>query len=174
MANFNLNKIFLGGRLTANPELKTTPSGVSVVSFTVAVDRRFGNKGEEKQTDFINVSAWRTTAEFVCKYFTKGSSICVIGSLQNRSYEKDGQKRTVSEVVADECLFVDGKSETPTVGNPTSASASISAPAKDLAPQTPPVPKYVPNAYAESGSQQEIHSDGAVNEEDDTDDPLPF
>lgn len=172
MANFNLNKVILGGRLTANPELKTTPSGVSVTTFRIAVDRRFG-KGEEKQTDFIDISAWRTTAEFVCKYFVKGSSICVVGSLQTRSYEKDGQKRTVYEIVADECMFVDGKNDNPAVGSPTSAPASISAPAKDL---TPPVPKYVPNAYAETAEtaeQQGIPSDGAVGIDEEPEE-LPF
>ena len=166
MANFNLNKVILGGRLTANPELKTTPSGVSVTTFRIAVDRRFG-KGEEKQTDFIDISAWRTTAEFVCKYFVKGSSICVVGSLQTRSYEKDGQKRTVYEIVADECMFVDGKNDNPAVGSPTSA------PAKDL---TPPVPKYVPNAYAETAEtaeQQGIPSDGAVGIDEEPEE-LPF
>lgn len=150
MANFNFNKVILGGRLTANPELKTTPSGISVVSFSVAVDRRFGNKGEEKQTDFINVSAWRQTAEFVCKYFTKGSSICVVGSLQSRSYEKDGQKRTVFEVVADECSFVDGKNDNAPVSDHTPAAAA---------------PKYVPDY----DNQQNV-----LDEEIDGNEELPF
>ena len=98
-----LNKIVLMGRLTAQPELKTTPSGVAVTSFTLAVDRA----GKEKVTDFLNVVAWRSTAEFVCKYFEKGSPIVVEGSLQSRSYTtKDGQKRTAFEVVADNVSFV--------------------------------------------------------------------
>ena len=75
MANFNFNKVILGGRLTADPELKTTPSGISVTSFTVAVNRRFGGKaGEEAQADFFNVTAWRQTAEFITRYFRKASS----------------------------------------------------------------------------------------------------
>lgn len=98
-----LNKIVLMGRLTAQPELKATPSGVNVTSFTVAVDRA----GKEKVTDFLNIVAWRSTAEFVCKYFEKGSPIVVEGSLQSRSYTtKDGQKRTAFEVVAENVSFV--------------------------------------------------------------------
>ena len=113
MANLNFTKVIIGGRLTGDPELKTTPNGVSVTSFTVAVNRRFGNKqGEEQQADFFNVTAWRNTAEFITKYFSKASSICVVGSLQTRSYEKDGQKRYITEIVADEAHFVDSKNET--------------------------------------------------------------
>ncbi len=113
MANFNFNKIILGGRLTADPELKTTPSGISVTSFTVAVNRRFGSKqGEEAQADFFNVTAWRQTAEFITRYFRKSSSICVVGSLQTRSWtDQNGQKRYTTEIVADEAFFVDSKAE---------------------------------------------------------------
>ena len=113
MANFNFNKVILGGRLTADPELKTTPSGIAVTSFTVAVNRRYGQKsGEEAQADFFNVTAWRATAEFVSRYFRKGSSIFIIGSIQNRSWtDQQGQKRNVIEVVADEVSFVDSRSE---------------------------------------------------------------
>ena len=115
MANFNFNKVILGGRLTADPELKTTPSGISVTSFTVAVNRRFGGKtGEEAQADFFNVTAWRTTAEFVTRYFRKASSICVVGSIQTRTWtDNQGQKRFSTEIVADEAYFVDAKSESP-------------------------------------------------------------
>lgn len=115
MANFNLNKVILGGRLTADPELKTTPSGVSVTSFTVAVNRRFGGKaGEEAQADFFNVTAWRATAEFITKYFRKASSICIVGSIQTRTWiDQNGQKRFATEIVADEAYFVDTKSEMP-------------------------------------------------------------
>lgn len=103
----NLNKVILAGRLTADPELKTTPSGLSVTSFTVAVDRRFG---KEKQTDFISCVAWRQTAEFITKYFSKGNSICVCGSIQTRNYtDKNGNKRTAVEVVAEEATFCEGK-----------------------------------------------------------------
>lgn len=113
MANFNFNKVILGGRLTADPELKTTPSGVPVTSFTVAVNRRFGGKeGEQPQADFFNVTAWRQTAEFITKFFRKASSICVVGSLQTRSWtDQQGQKRYATEIVADEAYFVDAKGE---------------------------------------------------------------
>lgn len=128
MANFNLNKVILGGRLTADPELKTTQSGVSVTTFSVAVTRRFGGKeGEQPQADFINVTAWRQTAEFVTRFFRKGSSICVVGSIQTRSWEdQQGQKRFATEVVADEAYFVDSKgdanpAQAPLAANPQQA-----------------------------------------------------
>lgn len=114
MSNFNFNKAILGGRLTADPELKTTPTGIPVTTFTIAVNRRFGGKnGKESQADFFNVTAWRQTAEFVCKFFRKASSICVVGSLQTRTWEKDGVKRYATEIVADEAYFVDAKNEIP-------------------------------------------------------------
>jgi single-strand DNA-binding protein len=108
MANFNLNKVILGGRLTADPELKQTPQGVSVTTFSIAVNRR----GKEAQTDFINCQAWRQTAETVCKYFKKGSSICISGQIQVRSWQdQQGNKRYATEVVADEVYFVDSKAD---------------------------------------------------------------
>ena len=111
MANFNINKTILGGRLTADPELRQTNSGVSVCSFTVAVNRRFSKDGE-READFINCQAWRQTAEFICNYFKKGSSICIAGAIQTRSWEdQNGQKRFSTEVVADEAYFVDGKND---------------------------------------------------------------
>ena len=107
----NLNKVILAGRLTADPELKTTPNGISVCSFSVAVDRRYSK--DKKQTDFINVVAWRSTAEFITKYFSKGNSICVCGSIQTRNYtDKNGNKRTAVEVVAEEATFCEGKKNT--------------------------------------------------------------
>ena len=114
MANFNFNKVIIGGRLTADPELKTTPSGISVTSFTVAVNRRATRNGEESIADFISVTAWRQTAEFVTRYFRKASSICVVGSLQTRNWtDNNGVKHYATEVVADEVNFVDAKSESP-------------------------------------------------------------
>ena len=109
MANLNLNKVVLAGRLTADVELKNTQSGISVCSFTLAVNRRFRRDGEQN-TDFINCQAWRNTAEFISKYFRKGSSLCVVGSIQTRSWtDNSGQKRYATEVVVDEALFVDSK-----------------------------------------------------------------
>ena len=105
----NLNKVILGGRLTAAPELKQTGNGVAVVSFTIAVDRKY-QKDAEKKTDFITVVAWRQTAEFICKYFTKGSAIIVCGELQTRSWkDADGKNRYATEVVASEVSFVESK-----------------------------------------------------------------
>lgn len=112
MANLNLNKVILGGRLTADPELKQTTSGISVCSFSIAVNRRFQREGEQ-QADFINCQAWRNTAEFISNYFRKGSSICVVGSIQTRSWtDNNGQKRYATEVVVDEAMFVDSKNDT--------------------------------------------------------------
>ena len=111
MANFNLNKVILGGRLTADPELKTTQSGVSVAQFSVAVGRKV-IPGKPQETDFFNVTAWRQTAEFVSRYFRKGSSICIVGTVQNNSWtDKDGQKRYKTDIVADEVMFVDSKGD---------------------------------------------------------------
>ena len=151
MANFNFNKVILGGRLTADPELKTTPSGIAVTSFTIAVNRKFGNKsGEEAQADFINVTAWRQTAEFITRYFGKGSCICVAGSLQNRSWEKDGQKHYTTEIVADEAYFVDSRSGTITANAPAARATN-----------TPP------SLAATPGAQQEFEELG-------DDEDLPF
>lgn len=103
------NLVVLTGRLTAEPELKTTQSGVSYVNFSIAVQRRY-KSGEEPQTDFINAVAWRSSAEFVCKYFTKGDMIGIDGSIQTRRYQdKDGNNRTAFEVVANNVQFVETK-----------------------------------------------------------------
>ena len=106
-----LNHITIMGRLTRDPELRRTGSGIAVASFTVAVDRDFGGRdGGEKETDFIDCVAWRQTGEFVSKYFTKGRMIVVSGRLQIRSWtDKDGNKRRTAEVVADNCNFGDSK-----------------------------------------------------------------
>ena len=102
----SINTAVIMGRLTADPELKTTASGLSVLSFSVAVDRNYQKEGEEKAVDFINVVAWRKTAEFVSKYFHKGSMIAVEGSIQTRKYEdKDGNKRTAFEILANTVSF---------------------------------------------------------------------
>ena len=99
------------GRICNDLEVRSTPSGVSVCRFTVAVDRGYVKQGEERQTDFIDILTWRQTAEFVGKYFQKGSMIAVQGSIQTGSYEKDGVKRKTFEIVADNVSFCGGKSE---------------------------------------------------------------
>lgn len=115
------NLVVLTGRLTADPELKTTTNGISVVSFSIAVDRRY-RTGEERQTDFINIVAWRSSAEFISKYFKKGSLIGIEGSIQTRRYtDKNGNNRTAFEVVANNVQFVESKRD--------SAAAPMSEPA---------------------------------------------
>ena len=140
MANFNFNKVILGGRLTADPELKQTPNGVPVVSFSIAVNRRYQSKDSGQQlTDFFNVTAWRGTAELVSRYFHKGSSICVVGSIQNRSWtDNQGNKRYATDIIADEVQFVDSRAEgsngasqsgyTPDAYTPSYSSAAGMAP----------------------------------------------
>ena len=139
MANFNFNKVILGGRLTSDPELKQTQTGIPVVSFTVAVNRRFAGKDAPQQADFFNVTAWRATAEFVTRYFKKGSSICVVGSLQNRSWEdQQGQKRYATDIVADEVQFVDSRSEGSSAGSQQGYTPdAYNAPSFASAPSAP-------------------------------------
>jgi single-strand DNA-binding protein len=104
-----LNKVILQGNLTKDPEFKSTPSGVAVTTFSIAVGRRFANPEDEEKADFFNIVAWPNTAEFVANHFTKGKGIVVVGSLQNRSWsDQNGQKHYITEVIADECYFQHG------------------------------------------------------------------
>ncbi len=172
MANFNFNKVILGGRLTADPELKTTPSGISVTSFTVAVNRRFGGKeGGDTQADFINVTAWRQTAEFVTRYFRKASSICIVGSIQTRSWtDQQGQKRFATEIVADEAYFVDAKSESPAAVQ--QAAAMYGSPMGQAPAQAG---GYMPDNYGYGNPVQSPAYNSAPKFEEITDDEeLPF
>lgn len=140
----SLNKVILIGNLTADPELKQTPNGISVVGFTIAINRRKAKDAEKAQADFINIVAWRQTAEFVSRYFKKGKPICVCGSIQSRSYtDNQGNKRYVTEVLAGEVGFVESKSE------PAPNSAT-----------------YIPDAYTAAPSPQ--------FEDVPDDDDLPF
>ena len=164
MANFNFNKVIIGGRLTADPELKTTPSGVSVTSFSVAVNRRYVSKnGEEQpQADFFNVTAWRQTAEFITRYFRKASSICIEGTLQNRNWtDQNGQKHYVTEIIADNAYFVDAKSESPAAVQQAAA----------LYAQSSPTPSYVPDGYSSGAYQNQA---APKFEEISDDEELPF
>lgn len=105
-----LNRAILMGRLTADPELRKTPNGTSVTTFTLAVNRSFARNGEQPQTDFIDIVAWRNTAEFVSRYFSKGQLVAVEGQIQTRTWEdKAGQKRKSVEVVASEVHFAESK-----------------------------------------------------------------
>ena len=136
------------GRLTYDPELRTTPNGISVVRFQVACDRNFSRSGEDKKTDFIDVTAWRQTAEFVSRYFRKGSMIAVEGSIQTDNFtDKDGNKRKSVQVVANNVSFCGSKAESGTTSNPVFSQ---------------PAPSY---ASADNSDFEEISDD---------DDDLPF
>lgn len=105
-----LNIAAVQGRLVADPELRHTPNGIAVTSFTIAVTRPYSKAGNERQTDFIDIVAWRNTAEFVCKYFRKGQLAIVQGSIQTRNYtDRDGNKRKAVEIVADSVHFAESK-----------------------------------------------------------------
>jgi single-strand DNA-binding protein len=107
-----LNRVILMGRLVSDPELKTTASGISVTSFSIAVDRNYVKSGEERKADFFNIVCWRNSAEFVCRYFGKGSMIAIDGQLQSRTYQaKDGTNRNVVEVIADNVSFTGERRE---------------------------------------------------------------
>lgn len=107
-----MNKTVLIGRLTRDPELKTTQNQIAVCSFTLAVDRKFKNALGERQADFISCVAWRQQAEFICKYFYKGSRLAIVGNIQTRDYENaEGKKVYVTEIVVDEAEFVDSKKD---------------------------------------------------------------
>lgn len=105
-----LNKVILMGRLTRDPEMRSTQSGISVCSFSLAVDRNFAKQGEQKQADFFNIIAWRSTADFVSRYFRKGQLVAVSGSLQTRNWDdQEGKKHYVTEIVADDVYFAESK-----------------------------------------------------------------
>ena len=173
-----LNHIVIMGRLTRDPELRRTGTGIAVASFTVAVDRDFGGRdGGARETDFIDCVAWRQTGEFVSKYFTKGSMIVVSGRLQIRGWtDKDGNKRRSAEVVADNVYFGESKRSAEggssygnaTYGGNTYGGSSYSAPA---APSygSAPAPNYGGGYGAPAGAPA---SDFAMLEDDDA--QLPF
>ena len=156
MSNLNLNKVVLCGRLTADPELKQTQNNIPVVSFTLAVNRRrFGASGDAsqaQQADFIRLVAWRQTAEFISKFFKKGSALCVTGSIQTRTWtDQQNQKRNDTEVVVDEAMFVDGRNES---GMPQGG--------------------YTPDAYGAAPSFSTPAAEAPNFEELKADDDLPF
>ena len=151
-----LNRVILMGRLTADPELKQTPNGISVTSFSLAVDRNFTSRGAERQTDFINCVAWRLTAEFISRYFAKGRMMAVEGSLQVRNYvDKNENKRQAVEVVVDQAYFADSK---------------------NAAPSSSPAPSYQSAAPAYAPAAPVAFNAGSVEDfqEIDDEDDLPF
>ena len=152
-----LNKAILMGRLTRDPELRQTPNGISVVTFTLAVDRSYAKAGTEKQTDFIDIVAWRSTAEFVSRYFKKGMQVAVTGRIQTRKWkDQNDQNRVSVEVVADEVFFADSKREPSTGGAFASPAPRLDAPA----------PNYgAPSFQSQDTSFEDLSAD---------DDELPF
>ena len=151
-----LNRAILMGRLVADPELRQTPNGVSVVSFRIAVDRNYSSRSGDRQTDFIDIVAWRQTAEFVSRYFSKGKMIIVEGSIQTRNYEdKNGNKRTAVEVVADNVQFGESKSAS------SGGQSSYAAPSPAQVPSEP----NVSYASGDAGDFSEMPEDS---------DDLPF
>lgn len=174
MANFNFNKVILGGRLTADPEMRQTQSGLPMVSFSIAVSRRFSRSQTQSQdqqapqqptADFFNAIAWRSTAEFIARYFRRGSSICVSGSLQTRNYtDQQGVKRYVTEVIVDEAHFVDSKGES---GGQSQQGGQFQpaygAPSQQFAPDNYTNPAFSSRA-----------DDAGQFEEMSNDDDLPF
>jgi single-strand DNA-binding protein len=126
-----MNKVILTGRLIADPELKTTPTGVEVTSFRIAVNQEYVKQGEERKADFFNIVAWRKTAAFICQYFHKGDGIDIVGKLQSRQYEaNDGSNRYVVEVVVENVEFPLGK------GKETNNNYSAPAPTPQAVPDT--------------------------------------
>lgn len=140
-----LNVVAIMGRLVADPELKTTPAGISVCTFRIACDRNFVQQGQQRQADFIDVVAWRHNADFLCKYFAKGSMVAVQGRLQTRQYQdRNGSNRTAVEVVADSLSFadsnkkpggqaVDDGGEAPPSSSPETTSAYSQGSTEDFA-----------------------------------------
>ena len=152
-----LNVAVLMGRLVADPELRHTPNGVSVTSFTIACDRSYVKSGTDRQTDFIDVVAWRNTADFVCKYFRKGQLAAVQGSIQSRTYtDKDGNKRKAVEIIADNVHFAEPKRDGGSTGGYQPRTDNV-----DAERGQQPAPAY---ASGDTGDFVEIPSD----------DDLPF
>lgn len=130
-----LNKVVIMGRLTRDPEVRKVNNDVSVCSFSVACDRDIVSKGSnERETDFFDVTAWRSTADFVGKYFAKGRMIVVVGRLQKRNYtDKDGNKRSVVDIIAENVYFGDSKKDADSTGNTAAASYGNNTPADNFA-----------------------------------------
>ncbi len=168
-----INRVILMGRLVADPELKTTNTGISVTSFRIAVDRNYVKAGEQRQADFFDIVAWRSSAEFVCRNFSKGSLIAIDGQLQSRNYQtKDGQNRTAIEVVADNVSFTGERRDTSSGtygGGYSQAPVNTRVPnaygGSQVAPEAPAAPQQ-PAAYS-AGSADDFQAMPL-------DDDLPF
>ena len=134
-----LNVVAIMGRLVADPELRTTPAGVNVCRFRIACDRNFAKQGEQRQADFIDVVAWRAQAEFVCRYFSKGSLIAINGHIETHNYQdKNGNNRTAFAVVADNINFGDSKG----TNSAKADDGGEAAPRSDAWPKADPPANY--------------------------------
>ena len=158
MASLNLNKVILAGHLTATPELRTTPNGLSVTSFSIAVNRRVSKNADgqnaQNSVDFINLVAWRNVAEFITRYFKKGSAICITGSIQTRTWnDQQGNKRYATEVVVDEAFFVDNSS----AGSaPMGGDAFAQAPAFATPVNTAPATTTAPVSFDSDSGDEDL------------------
>ena len=154
--SLNLNKVILAGRLVADPELKQTAGGANVVSVRMAVNRRFQSRDAQQQNeaDFFNVTAWQNTAEFIAKYFRKGSAICICGRIQNRTWvDQNGQKRYMTDIIAEEANFVESRNAQDGMGMPAMGA---------------------PDAFSAPAYSSPVHNNAPKFEEIKTDDDLPF
>ena len=160
-----LNRIVIMGRLTRDPEIRNTQSGVMVVSFTLAVDRDYKTQNGDRQTDFIDCTAWRNTADFICKYFSKGKMMIASGRLETGSYEdNNGIKRKTADVVVESAYFGDSKRDNEQSSNSGQSSYQQPYPQSNTPPPPPP-PTYDQSGYPESDYEQI-----PINSDDD----LPF
>ena len=160
--SLNLNKVILAGRLVADPELKQTTGGASVVSVRIAVNRRFQSRDAQQQNeaDFFNVTAWQNTAEFIAKYFRKGAAICICGRIQNRTWvDQNGQKRYVTDIIAEEANFVESRNAQ------DGMSMGMPGPMSGMG---------APDAYSAPTYSSPAHNNAPKFEEIKTDDDLPF
>ena len=160
--SLNLNKVILAGRIVAEPELKQTTGGASVVSVRIAVNRRFQSRDAQQQNeaDFFNVTAWQNTAEFIAKYFRKGAAICICGRIQNRTWvDQNGQKRYVTDIIAEEANFVESRNAQ------DGMSMGLPGPMSGMG---------APDAYSAPTYSSPAHNNAPKFEEIKTDDDLPF
>lgn len=158
------NRVILMGRLTRDPESKTTPSGVSTCRFSIAVDRQYQKQGEERQADFFDVTVWRNTAEFVCKYFSKGKMIHIEGRLQNNNYtDNDGVKHYQNSIIADNVSFCGDKGGSSQNTAQTTNYAQVGTPTQQTRPaQQTAAQAPQPVELGDLGDFEEILNDGEV------------
>ena len=150
-----MNKVILMGRLARDPELSQTPQGTQLCRFTIAVNRRFQGKDGQQTADFISCTAWRQTAEFICKYFKKGSMIAVVGSIQTRSWEKDGTKQYATDVVVEEAYFTGSKTESGSVGNQSMGQTPEVATQKSAEDVNAPFDEFDSMGFAAMGGSED-------------------